>query len=188
MARTRTKIHRLVPLFAIIALAGCATAPPPTGLMQRADAQIRAAQAAGAAQLAPDEFAEAQRRFAFAQQSIAQGNNEQAAASAEEAEAAAETSRARARAAALENKIQNQRQVNAQLQADLEQRQAEAAQAQAGASAPASGGSTQELPPIQLGAPPEQNPAPVPATSAGMMPVPASSDGGYDNNAQGGTR
>src|SRR5690348_17765591 len=109
MARTRTKIHRLVPLFAIVVLAGCATAPPPTGLMDRADAQIRAAQAAGAAELAPDEFAETQRRFAFAQQSIANGNNEQATASAEEAAAAAETARAQARAASLESKIQARR-------------------------------------------------------------------------------
>lgn len=192
MARTRSKIHRLVPLFAIFALAGCATAPPPTGLMDRADAQIRAAQAAGADQLAPDEFAEAQRRFAFAQQSIAQGNNEQATASAEEAQAAAETARARARAAALENKIQSQREVNARLQADLEQRQAEAAQAQSAASQPPASAPVQELPPIQLGAPqPGQAPMPAPATSTGMpSPMPASSDGAIPGNDQdhGGTR
>lgn len=189
MARTRTKIHRLVPFFAIVALGGCATAPPPTGLMDRAAAQIRAAQAANAAELAPDEFAEAQRRFDFAQQSMAQGNNEQATASAEEAEAAAETARARARAAALENQIQAKRNENAGLQADLEQRQAEAAQAQAASQPPASGASAQELPPIQLGAPPEQNPVPAPPSTSGTPPAPASSGGAaQDLDSQGSGR
>src|SRR6185312_15791104 len=96
MARSLMKIHRLVPILVMALAAGCATTPPPTGLLDQANARIRAADAAGAATRAPGDFAEAQRRFAFAQAALADGDNEQAAASAEEAAAAAETARARA--------------------------------------------------------------------------------------------
>lgn len=211
MARIRIKIHRLVPFFAIVALAGCGTVPPPTDLMARAAAQIRAAHAADAATLAPEDFAEAQRRFDFAQQSLSQGNNEQATASAEEADAAAETARAKARAADLERQIQSKRDENAGLQSDLEQHQTAAAQAQSAAQAPSSAMAPEELPPIQLGggnaaapeqgeipaAAPEQGEIPAAGSSAGMIPPPieppsASSDGEIQGNdedgGQGGTR
>ncbi|MEO7148509.1 MAG: DUF4398 domain-containing protein, partial [Rhodanobacteraceae bacterium] len=173
MARMRAKIHQLVPLFAL-ALAGCASAPPPTGLLDRADAQIRAAQDAGAATHAPDDFAEAQRRMALAQDAASRGDNDTAAAGAQEAQAAAETARARARAADLQAQIQAKADENARLQADLEQRQATAAAAQAAGTVPPAGGSTTELPPIDLGAPgsPVDQPVPSPPASSSTTELP----------------
>ena len=201
MARMRIKIHRLVPFFAIVALAGCGTVPPPTDLMAHAAAQIRSAQAANAVTLAPEEFAEAQRRFDFAQQSLSQGNNEQATASAEEADAAAEAARTKARAADLARQIQAKRDENSRLQSDLEQHQTAAAQAQSAAQAPSSTMAPEELPPIQLGgdnaAAPEPGGIPAAGSSAGMVPspiqpVPAGSDGAIQGNDEddghGGTR
>lgn len=202
MARSLMKIHRLVPILVMALAAGCATTPPPTGLLDQANARIRAADAAGAATRAPGDFAEAQRRFAFAQAALADGDNEQAAASAEEAAAAAETARARAHAVELETRIRNQSDENANLQADLEQKQAEAAAAQQAASQPASGGSSEELPPIQLGAPGMGEPVPAssdmqptsgdsaafPPSGSSVhddeaLPPPASSSGAYDQGS-----
>lgn len=214
MARTRAKIHRLVPILAI-ALAGCATTPPPTGLLDRADAQIRAARDAGATTRAPDDFAEAQRRMALAQDAASRGDNDTAAASAEEAQAAAETARARARAADLQAQLLAKTDENARLQSDLEQRQAEAAAAQSAPTAPPpASGTTTELPPIDLGAPgsatdqpapppsdqsvppPSDQPLPPPVDSQDTMPLsppadqpaPATSTGSLDNGGHGARR
>lgn len=202
MTRTRRKIHDLalpgvVGLAA--ALAGCATAPPPIQMMDRAQSEIRAARGAGAATAAPDALAEAERRLAAAQQLSANDDNGKAADKAAEAEAAAATARARADASRLDEQIQQQTSVNASLQADLERRQAAAAAAQqaavappapAGTSAPAPGGSSASpastglgpvmLPSIQLDQPG------VPASS-GSAVAPASggtsgNPGGYPRN------
>lgn len=148
MTRMRLKIHDLCIVALVATLAGCASAPPPIQLMDRAQAEIRAARDAGATTTAPDVLAEAERRMAAAQQFSVQNDNGKATAKAEEAEAAAETARMRAQVAKLNAKIQQQTQVNAGLQADLERRQAEAAAAQQAAMKPP--------------------PPPAPATSAGM--------------------
>src|SRR5579883_254594 len=183
MTRLGRKIRRLVPIFVMLTLAGCATTPPPTNLLDRADAQIRAAAAAGAATRAPEDFAEAQRRYAFAQQAVSNGDNDQAAASAEEAAAAAETARARARVAELDERIRNQRDDNASLQDDLEQKQAQAQAAEQATSQPASGASSEELPPIQLGAPPPaSSSAPPPADSSGLPPTESSAPPAQDDS------
>ncbi|HEY9112961.1 MAG TPA: DUF4398 domain-containing protein [Rhodanobacteraceae bacterium] len=178
MTRTRRKIHdlRLLGLAVLVAsLAGCATAPPPIQMMDRAQAEIRAARSAGAATTAPEALAEAERRLAAAQQFSVNNNNGKAADKAAEAEAAAATARARADATRLDRQIEQQTQVNAGLQADLERRQAAAAAAQQNVSAPPASGSSAggvapvTLPPIQLG-------QPAPGSSAGQ-PAPASTDG-----------
>ncbi|MER3546668.1 MAG: hypothetical protein C4338_03310 [Rhodanobacteraceae bacterium] len=188
MTRLGRKFHRLVPLFGIPLLASCATTPPPTALMDRAEAQIHAAAAAGAATRAPGDFAEAQRRYAFAQAAINNGDNDQAAASAEEAAAAAETARARARDAELRERIQNQRDENASLRADLEQKQAQAEAAQQAASQPVGGASSEELPPIQLSVPqpgaqlPVGSSAPAPADSSDLPPAESSAPPAEDQS------
>jgi hypothetical protein len=182
MTRTRRKIHdpRLLGLAVLVALlAGCATAPPPIQMMDRAQAEIRAARSAGAATTAPEALAEAERRLAAAQQFSVNNNNGKAADKAAEAEAAAATARARADATRLDRQIEQQTQVNAGLQADLERRQAAAAAAQQSVSAPPASGSSAggvapvTLPPIQLG-------QPAPGSSAGQ-PAPASTDGQPDS-------
>ena len=186
MTRTRRKIHdpRLIGLAVLTALlAGCATAPPPIQMMDRAQAEIRAARSAGASAAAPDALGEAERRLAAAQQFSANGDNGKAADKAAEAEAAAATARARADAAKLDGEISQQTQVNAGLQADLERRQAAAAAAQQAVSAPpaaasSSGNGQVDLPAIQLGqpAPGSSTGAPAAPASAGE-PAPASTDG-----------
>src|SRR6185312_7979566 len=136
MTRTRRKIHDLALLGVVgltAALAGCATAPPPIQMMDRAQSEIRAARSAGAATAAPDALAEAERRLAAAQQLSANDDNDKAADKAAEAAA---TARARAQASQLGQQIQQQASVNASLQADLERRQAAAAAAQQAAIAP----------------------------------------------------
>jgi len=184
----RRKIHDLgrIGLAAalVAALAGCATAPPPIQLLDRAQSEIHAARSAGAATTAPEVLAEAERRLAAAQQFSANNDNGKAADKAAEAEAAAATARARADAARLDHEISQQTQVNAGLQADLERRQAAAAAAQQAVSAPPASASSAaapaassssnapvNLPAIQLGQP--ATPA-----STGEPPASASSSGG----------
>lgn len=183
MTRMRRKIHALA-LIGLAALAGCATIPPPIQLMDRAQAEIRAARNAGAATTAPESLAAAERRLAAAQQSSANGDNGKATDKAEEAEAAAATARARAEEARLGQQIQQQTALNESLKVDLQRRQAAAAAAQqaavapaapASSAAPASGASAGQvnLPAIQLGQPV----TPSPASSAAQPPVSASSTG-----------
>lgn len=170
MTRMRPKIHGLALAGAAAlatALAGCASAPPPVQLVDRAQAEIRAARAAGAGQTAPDTLADAERRLAAAQQFTQSGDNDKATQSAEEAEAAAATARARATAAQLDHQIREQTDLNAGLAADLARRQAEAAKAQQAVMAPAlpAPGSSAALPA---------------ASSSSAAPAPASSTGGLN--------
>jgi hypothetical protein len=136
MTRMRAKIHALGIAAFAVTLAGCVTAPPPVQLLDRAQSEIRAARASGAATTAPMDLAEAERRLAAAQQFAANKDFGKATASAEEAEAAAATARARARLAQLNQQINEKTTLNQQLQADLERRQAAAAAAQQAALAP----------------------------------------------------
>lgn len=194
MTRTRRKIHGLAVIgVATLAalLAGCASAPPPIQLMDRAQSEIQAARSAGATTAAPDTLAEAERRLAAAQQFSADNDNGKAADKAQEAEAAAATARARAELARLDREIRQQTRVNANLQADLERRQAEAAAAQQAAIAPApatSGGAPASagsaagnapvmLPSIELG-------QPASGSSAGS-PAPASTSSDPEHMDQG---
>lgn len=182
MTRTRPKIHHpgLAAVLCIV-LGGCATLPPPTQLMDRAQSEIRAARSVDAATTAPEVLAEAERRLAAAQQFTASGDNGKATDKAREAEAAAATARARAEVARLDRQIHQQTAVNANLKADLQRRQAAAAAAQQAVIAPpaaassAPGNAPIDLPPIQLGQPG----APASPGSAGM-PAPAGTAGNPD--------
>lgn len=172
MTRMRPKIHGLALAGAAVmaaALAGCASAPPPVQLVDRAQAEIRAARAVGAAQTAPDTLAEAERRLAAAQQFTQSGDNGKATQSAEEAEAAAATARARATAARLDSQIRQQSDLNEGLAADLARRQAAAAAAQRAVMAPPvpAPGSSAALP--ASGA---SSGTPAPAASSGSMNAP----------------
>ncbi len=209
MTRKRAKIHGLALAGAAALatmLAGCATLPPPVQLIDRAQAEIRAARTAGAAQTAPDTLADAERRLAAAQQFTQAGDNQKATRSAEEAEAAAATARTRATVAQLDTQIRQQTDLNAGLAADLARRQAAAAKAQqavmapallapgTSAALPASGASSAApasaassgglnapvtLPSIQLGQPD------VPASAASSAaPAPASTAGHDDMDLQ----
>jgi Domain of unknown function (DUF4398) len=194
MTRMHRKIHGWCLVGLTATLTACATVPPPVQLMDRAQAEIRAARNAGAAMTAPEVLAEAERRMAAAQQFAANGDNDKATDSAEEAEAAAATAQARAEAAQLDGQIQQQTTLNATLRADLQRRQAAAAAAQQAvvapppAPAPASssslpvpastaGSAPVTLPSIQLG-------QPAPGTSAGSpAPAPSASSGEPDSGS-----
>lgn len=182
MTRTRRKIHDLALLGLVglaATLAGCATAPPPIQMMDRAQSEIRAARSAGAATAAPDALAEAERRLAAAQQLSANDDNGKAADKAAEAEAAAATARARADASRLDDQIQQQTSVNASLQADLERRQAAAAAAQQAAVAPLPAPASTSAPaPVGSAAPPASSdlgPVTLPSIQLDQPGVPASS-------------
>ena len=170
MTRTRQKIHGLFLGGLAAGLTACATLPPPIQLMDRAQAEIRAARNAGAATTAPEALAEAERRLAAAQQLSANGDNDKATEKAQEAEAAAASARARADAARLGREIRQQSAVNRDLEVDLERRQAAAAAAQqaamvppapaaSGATPPAQGMAPVTLPSIELGQPAQPAPA-----------------------------
>ena len=123
MTRMQRKIHALALLGGVAALAACATVPPPTQLLARAQTELRAARNAGAANTAPDALGEAERRLAAAQQFEANNEFGKATDSAQEAEAAAATARARAEAAQLNGQIREQVAVNASLRQDLARRE-----------------------------------------------------------------
>lgn len=195
MTRMRAKIHALgfAGLTALAAtLAGCATAPPPVQLMDRAQSEIRAARAAGAATTAPEVLAEAERRLAAAQQFAASKDFGKATASAEEAEAAAATAHARAQLAQLNRQINEKTTLNQQLQADLERRQAAAAAAQQAAMAPLpapagstalpAAGSSAALPAAGSSAP-DSGPVTLPSIQLGQPSVPAPASAGEPASA-----
>ncbi|MGH6716154.1 MAG: hypothetical protein ACREDC_08215 [Bradyrhizobium sp.] len=173
----RRKIHDpglIVLAVLAAALAGCASAPPPIQLMDRAQTEIRAARNAGAATAAPDVLAEAERRLAAAQQFTATHDNNKAADKAAEAEAAAAAAHARAEAVQLDLEISQRTRVNAGLKADLKRRQAAAAAAQQAAVSPVPASASSSpapvmLPSIQLGQPASGSTAgsPAPASTAG---------------------
>jgi hypothetical protein len=182
MTRARRKIHDLAlpGLLGLTALlAGCATAPPPIQMMDRAQSEIRAARSAGAATAAPEALAEAEHRLADAQQFSANNDNDKAADKAAEAEAAAATARAQADAARLGDQIQQQSSVNASLQEDLQRRQAAAAAAQQAATAPPAPATTAGQPAggSSAAAPASSSMGPVtlPSIELGQPGTPASS-------------
>lgn len=178
MTRMRRKIHALALLGGVMALAACATVPPPTQLLARAQSELQAARNAGAANAAPDALGEAERRLAAAQQFNTNGQFGKATDSAQEAEAAAETARARAETARLNWEIRNQTTVNASLRGDLARRERAVAAAQQAATtpipapassvvAPASAASAGQPLSVATGA----ASAPAPATSAAPTPA-----------------
>jgi hypothetical protein len=175
MTRMHAKIHALglVGLATLAAtLAACVTAPPPIQLMQRAQSEIHAARAAGAATTAPEVLAEAERRFAAAQQFAASKDFGKATASAEEAEAAAATAQARARLAQLNRQINEKTTLNQQLQADLERRQAAAAAAQQAALAPPPAPATSTAPPAAGSSAGDSAPVTLPSIQLGQPTIP----------------
>ena len=166
MTRMRRKIHDLALAGLAATLAGCATAPPPIQLMDRAQSEIRAARNAGAATSAPEVLAEAERRLAAAQQFSTNGDNDKATDKAQEAEAAAATARARAEAARLGQQIRQQTAVNDDLQSDLQRRQAAAAAAQQAATVP-------PAPASSSGAPASAGSSAPPASGMGPVTLPS---------------
>lgn len=142
-------------------LAGCASAPPPDGAMNLAQAQLREARDAGAASYAPVDLDFAQSRFQQAQMAMAKRKYDEAFQLANEAGADAELAKAKARLGAARAQVQAKTGENQRLRAQMEQASQDADNSQ----------------PSQGFAPVDPNSAGAAApTDAGDMPAPSSSD------------
>jgi hypothetical protein len=140
-------------LLLMLALAGCATVPPPDGSMNQAQTQLQLARDAGAADYAPVDLDFAQNKFQQAQAAMVSRNYADAANLATESVADAELAQAKAKLGAARAQVQSKVQENSRLRAQGERE--------------AAGGSTP-----QREMPARSSIDPVPAQG---MPAPASS-------------
>lgn len=152
-------------LGAVLALAGCASVPPPDGAMNQAQAQLQAARDAGAADYAPVDLGFAQNKFQQAQSAMAERNYDDAANLAEEARADAELARAKAR---LGN-------TQAQIKAKLEENTRLREQAEQPITPPSN--NPPQADPSDTAAPPTLEDMPAPSASVLAAPVPQDQDG-----------
>lgn len=104
-----------------LALAGCATTPPPDGVMNQAQVQLQAARDADAADYDPVDLGFAQSKFQQAQNAMANRKYDDAAVLADEARADAELARTKARLAAARAQIQSKTAANQQLRDQIDQ-------------------------------------------------------------------
>lgn len=166
-------------------LAGCASAPPPDGAMNLAQAQLQEARDAGAADYAPVDLDYAQSRFQQAQTAMAKHKYDEAFQLANEAGADAELARAKARLGAARAQIQAKTDENAQLRQRMEQAHPDQdADSQSGqgfqpVGTPSSDAGEMPAPPASALAPP---------SGEGFQTVPQSADPGSvpPSNDQGG--
>jgi hypothetical protein len=163
-ARVRFRALPWLPLAAVVALvAACASIPPPTDAMSRAQAQLKAAQQAGAADADPVDLEFARARFKQAQQAMQAGKNGKAADLAQESLADSGLALTKARLATMRSRVEAQRKENQRLRRQL----LDHATGQNGKATPASSDSSvQELP---------QTVMPAPAQPSSTAPAPASS-------------
>lgn len=149
-----------------LALAGCASVPPPNDSMNLAQTLLQTARDAGAADYAPVDLGFAQDKFQQAQTAMAERKYADATNLAEESRADAELASAKARLGAARAQIQRKVQENTRLRVLGEQAAQAASQPQDQPAAPADASSSTL---------PDQN-LPAPATSV-LSPPP--SDGGF---------
>ncbi|HEV7123429.1 MAG TPA: DUF4398 domain-containing protein [Rhodanobacter sp.] len=150
-----------------LALAACASVPPPNDSMNLAQNMLQAARDAGAADYAPVDLGFAQDKFQQAQAAMAARNFADAASLAEESSADAELARTKARLGAARAQMQGKLQENTRLRHEGEQLQAEQNQMEQAAPVPASSSSA---------ASPVRD---MPAPSASVLSAPG--DGELDN-------
>ncbi|HEV2622865.1 MAG TPA: DUF4398 domain-containing protein [Frateuria sp.] len=153
----------LILAAALLALAGCASVPPPDASMNQAQALLQSARDAGAADYDPVDLGFAQAKFQQAQASMAARKYADAANLAEEARADAELARTRAQLGSARAQVQAKVDENTRLRQQMEQAPARPASAPA----PAAGSSA----PSTL----EDMPAP----SASVLSAPLPQDGGF---------
>jgi len=169
--RHTRRIGRLaagLTLATLLALAGCASVPPPDGAMNLAQAQLQDARDAGASDYAPVDLGFAQDKFQQAQTAMAQRNYKDAANLAEEARADAELARAKARLGKAQAQIKAKLEDNARLRAQAEQPVAPAPDDNTPAAA-ASADGTPAAPVLED----------MPAPSASVLAAPVPQDQGF---------
>lgn len=118
MTRIRREIHAAA-LFAVLMLAGCASTPPPTGLLDAAELAISNARDARADDFAPVELGFAEEKLALARRAMAEREYEDARMIAGEAELNATLALARSRAAAGRAAVRKQAEENERLRREL---------------------------------------------------------------------
>ena len=118
MTRTLREIHALGPVLALV-LAGCASAPPPVGLLDDAGQAVAAARAAQADEFAAVELGQAEEQLAAARLAMDERDYAQARDFAEQAELNADLARARSRAEAGRIKVRAATDENARLRREL---------------------------------------------------------------------
>lgn len=125
----RPKFARLavstLALAMTLALGGCASTPPPDGIMNQAQMQLQAARDADAAVYDPIDLGNAQDKFQQAQNAVAKRDYDDAVQLADEAQASAELARTKARLGAARAQIQNKTSANQQLREQIDQSLAE---------------------------------------------------------------
>lgn len=104
-------------LILALALAGCATVPPPDGSMNQAQTQLQLARDAGAADYAPVDLDFAQNKFQQAQAAMVSRHYADAANLATESAADAELAQAKAKLGAARAQVQSKVQENSRLRA-----------------------------------------------------------------------
>lgn len=150
-------------LLLMLALAGCASVPPPDGSMNQAQTQLQLARDAGAADYAPVDLDFAQNKFQQAQAAMVSRNYADAAHLATESVADAELAQAKARLGAARAQVQSKVKENSRLRAQGERE--------------AAGGSAlpQEMPARSSFDPVPAQDMPAPASST----LPAPAGGGF---------
>ena len=108
----------MIPLLGLM-LAGCASAPPPIGLLDEADTAIAAAREARADDFAPVELGFAEEKLAAARISMQERDYDAARTQAGQAELNATLAGARSRAATGRAAVKQQTEENARLRREL---------------------------------------------------------------------
>ncbi|MDQ2703479.1 MAG: DUF4398 domain-containing protein [Pseudomonadota bacterium] len=111
---------RMAQAALLLALAGCATLPPPTAELAAARTALANAGNADADQYSPDVLASARAELSIAQAAMAEGRNAQARDAALMATAGAELASADSRARVLDNEYAQRRDEIARLRAQLQ--------------------------------------------------------------------
>lgn len=102
-----------------LAIAACASSPPPSGLLDEATLAIQRAESSGAVEHAPIELRLARERLAGARLAIEERDNARAARLAEQAQVNSELAEAKTAAARAREAARAQEQDNRELQDDL---------------------------------------------------------------------
>jgi hypothetical protein len=150
-------------LVALLALAGCASVPPPDASMNQAQALLQSARDAGAADYDPVDLGVAPPHLHQAPAAQAARTNADAANLAEEARADAELARTRARLGSARAQIQAKVEENTRLRQQTEQAPAQPAPATAPAAAGSAPATLQDMP----------------APSSSVLSAPLPQDGGF---------
>ncbi len=119
MTPERGKIHALIGVLALAALAGCAPTKPPVDQMNAAARGLENARSIGAAEFAPADMNNAAREYSAAQSAQAHGDYDAAAQWAMQSQADSELAAARARREQARHAVDKLTQANATLESDL---------------------------------------------------------------------